>query len=201
MTGRDMDFYLHPLSVGEITQKQTYLEVNYRMDSLLLYGTYPGIFTLESDEEKITDLYSLTQNYLYKDLLDLDLIKKNSVIKNLLRVLAFSIGSEVTSSALAQKLETSKITVDRYIDLLEQCFIIKKITPLNRSVISKIKHSYKVYFWDLGIRNAILEDFTAISMRVDKVVGGLWENFCVIERIKKNMNNRKRIKTYFWRTS
>lgn len=201
MTGRDMDFYLHPLSVGEICQTQSYIELNHRMDSILLYGTYSGIFTLGGDEEKINDLYSLTQNYLYKDLWELDLIKKNSVIKNLLRVLAFSIESEVTSSGLAEKTGTSKHTIDKYIDLLEQCFIIKKITPLNRSVISEIKHPYKIYFWDLGIRNAILEDFTTIAMREDRIVGALWENFCVIERIKLNMNKRKRVKTYFWRTS
>ena len=201
MTGRDKDFFLHPLSVAEILQKQSITELNYQMDSLLIFGSYPGIFTLESNAQKIDDLYSLTQNYLYKDLLELDLLKKNSKIKDLLRVLAFSIGSEVNSSALAQKLELSKVTIDKYIDLLEQCVIIKKITPFNRSVINEIKHPYKVYFWDLGIRNAILEDFRNLEQREDRTVGGLWENFCIIERIKKNMNERRRVRTHFWRTN
>jgi uncharacterized protein len=201
MTGRDKDFYLHPLSVGELMQKESYITINARMDNLLTYGMYPGVFTLEDNEDKKESLFTLTQNYLYKDLLEFDLIKKNSVVKNLLKVLAFSIGSEVTTAGLAQKLEVSKVTIDKYIDLLEQCFIIKKITPFHRSIINEIKHPYKVYFWDLGVRNALLEDFTLISMREDRIVGAMWENFCVIERIKKNMNERKRVQTHFWRTN
>ena len=201
MTGRDFDFYLYPLSLKELSQKYNYFDLTYRFEEFLLYGSYPHVIDLPSYEEKEKQLRSLADNYLYKDLLELDLIKKTSVLKNLLRLLAFSIGSEVTNQSLANKLDVKGETVDKYIDLLEQCFIVKRIRPFNRKVTNEIKHAYKVYFWDLGIRNALLEEFKPAKLRSDREVGGLWENFCVMERIKKISNQDKRARHYFWRTS
>jgi uncharacterized protein len=201
MTGRDMSFYLHPLSLTELHQKYDKVDLSFRIDELLLYGSYPEVINLDSVEKKENQLYTLAENYLYKDLLELDLIKKTSVLHNLLRVLAFSIGSEVTNTSLAQKLGVRNETIERYLDLLEQCFIITRIRPYNRKIINEIKFPFKVYFWDLGIRNALLEDFSPISTRDDRTIGGLWENFVVIERIKFVQNSGKRAKFYFWRTN
>jgi uncharacterized protein len=201
MTGRDYDFYLYPLSLKELTQKYSKVELKYRIEELLIYGSYPNIINSDSNEKKEKDLYSLAENYLYKDILELELIKKTTLLVDLLRVLAFSIGSEVTNYGLANKLSCKSDTIERYIDLLEQCFIIKKIRPFNRKVTSEIKHPYKIYFWDLGIRNALIEDFKPISLRDDRSIGGLWENYCIIERIKKTKNQGIKAKHYFWRTN
>lgn len=201
MTGRDFDFYLYPLSLIELSQKYNYFDLNFRFEEFLLYGTYPDIVDLPSYKAKERQLMSLADNYLYKDLLELDLIKKTSILKNLLRLLAFCVGSEVTNQSLAEKLEVKGETVDKYIDLLEQCFIIKRIRPFNRKVSSEIKHPYKVYFWDLGIRNALMGDFKPLIARDDRSIGGLWENFVIIERIKKLSNEGIRVNHYFWRTS
>jgi uncharacterized protein len=201
MTGRDFDFYLYPLSLKELSQKLSYFDLTYRFEEFLLYGTYPSVIALPDYESKARQLRSLADNYLYKDILELDLIKKTSVLRNLLRVLAFCIGSEVTNQSLADKLEVRAETVDKYLDLLEQCFIVKRLRPFNRKVTSEIKHPYKVYFWDLGIRNALMEDFKGLKLRDDRENGGLWENFVVIERIKKLSNEGKMARHYFWRTS
>jgi uncharacterized protein len=201
MTGRDFDFYLYPLSLSELSQQYQLYELTYRVEELLLYGSYPVVIQSVSNDIKERELYSLASNYLYKDILELDLIKKTTLLVDLLRVLAFSIGSEVTNYSLAAKLSTKSETIEKYIDLLEQCFIIKKIRPFNRKVTSEIKHPYKIYFWDLGIRNALLEDFKPLGLRDDRTIGGLWENFCVIERIKKMKNEGKRARHYFWRTA
>jgi uncharacterized protein len=201
MTGRDFSFHLYPLSVAELQQKYDYLGMKSNIEDFLIYGTYPTIIETIAAEDKATLLLSLAENYLYKDLLELDLIKKTSVLQNLLRYLAFCVGSEITNQSIASKLDISGETVDKYIDLLEQCFIIKRIRPFNRKVINEIKHPYKVYFWDLGIRNALLDDFKPIKLRDDRTIGGLWENFCVIERIKKVQNSGKRARHYFWRTN
>ncbi|MEI6729516.1 MAG: AAA family ATPase [bacterium] len=201
MTGRDFNFNLYPLSINELSQKYSQTEITYRIEELLLFGSYPDVINSYSNEIKEKILYSLSQNYLYKDILELDLIKKTSLLVDLLRVLAFSIGSEVTNYGLAEKLSIKSATVERYLDLLEQCFIIKKIRPFNRKITNEIKHPYKIYFWDLGIRNALIEDFKPLNLRDDRAIGGLWENFCIIERIKKMQNTGRRAKHYFWRTN
>jgi uncharacterized protein len=201
MTGRDIDFHLHPLSLVELLQQTSQVELDYRLDDFLIYGMYPDVVLANSNEDKELKLNSLTQSYLYKDILALELVKKASPIFDLLRVLAFSIGSEVHIAGLVEKTGLNKVTVEKYIDLLEQCFIIKKLTPLNRNIVKEIKHPFKVYFWDLGIRNALLEDFKPLALREDRIIGALWENFCVIERIKKNMNVGYRARYHFWRTN
>ena len=201
MTGRDFDFYLYPLSLAELNQKLSIFELTVRSEELLLYGTYPSVIEMQDNESKVRQLRSLADNYLYKDILELDLIKKTTVLRDLLRVLAFCVGSEVTNKSLADKLNIRAETIEKYIDLLEQCFIVKRLRPYNRKVISEIKYPYKVYFWDLGIRNALMEDFKPLNLRDDRENGGLWENFVVIERIKKLSNEGIFARHYFWRTN
>ena len=201
MTGRDFDFYLFPFSLQELAQKKNSIELSYSINDLLIYGTYPNVIELTSYDHKKEFLQTLTTNYLYKDLLELDLIKKTSLLSDLLRALATCIGSEINSSSLANKLNTTKETVERYIDLLEQCFIIKRIRPYNRKVLNEVKYPYKVYFWDLGVRNALLGDFKSLSLRSDLELGGLWENFIFVERMKKARNAREFKNFYFWRTN
>lgn len=201
MTGRDFDFYLFPLSLAELSQKQNEIELKNSVEDLMLYGSYPDVIQLQDYNQKKEFLLTLANNYLYKDLLELDLIKKTGLIVELLRTLASSIGSEVTSTSLANRLNTSKETIERYVDLLEQCFIIKRIRPYNKKLINEIKYPYKVYFWDMGIRNALIEDFKSIALRSDQEAGGMWENFVFVERMKKARNYREFRKFYFWRTN
>ncbi len=201
MAGRDYSFYLHPLSLQELSQKTDKFDMSYKLQDYLIYGMYPEVIQKESYQEKIDYLYELVNSYLYKDLLELDLIKKPSLILNLLRVLATCLGGEVTSTALAEKVGFSKNTVEKYLDLLEKCFIIKIVRPYNKKIANEIKHPFKVYFWDLGIRNALIEDFKLLELRSDFDLGGMWENFVFIEKMKKTMNNNQYKKYWFWRTS
>lgn len=201
MTGRDFDFYLYPLSLKEITQQHDYFDINFRFDELLIYGSYPSVIDIQNWEDKERQLFALTENYLYKDILELDLIKKTTTLQNLIRLLATYIGFEITNQQLAEKLDIKSDTIDKYIDLLEQCFIIKRIRPFNRRISSEIKKPYKVFFWDLGIRNAVMQDFRQLNIRDDREIGGLWENFVIIERIKKLSNEGIRARHYFWRTT
>jgi uncharacterized protein len=201
MTGRDFSFNLHPLSIQELSQKFSSTEMTHNVQDYLLYGAYPDVINSDDYEFKKDYLSNIVDNYLFKDLLELDLIKKSSKLVELLRVLAYSIGGELTSNNLANRLEISKDTVERYIDLLEQCFIIKRIRPYNKKIINEVKHPYKVYFWDLGVRNALLEDFRILDLRSDFELGGMWENFVFIERVKLASNNNIRKRFYFWRTT
>ena len=201
MVGRDYSFYLFPLSLQELSQKTDKIEMKSKLNDYLIYGSYPEVIQKESYQEKIDYLYELINSYLYKDLLELDLIKKPSVLINLLRVLATCLGGEVTSTSLSEKVGIAKDTVEKYLDLLEKCFIIKIIRPYNKKIANEIKYPYKVYFWDLGVRNAIIEDFKLLELRSDFELGGLWENFVFIEKIKKTMNNNEYKKYWFWRTN
>jgi uncharacterized protein len=201
MTGRDYEFNMYPLSLTELNQIYDSVDLKNKVNDFLIYGTYPEVIDKNSYEEKIDYLYQLTNNYLYKDILELDLIKKPSSLLNLLRILATSLGSEVTATNLADKIGLSKNTVEKYLDLLEKCFIITIIKPYNKKIANEIKYPFKVYFWDCGVRNALVEDFRPIELRSDYEIGGIWENFIFIEKIKQAKNSGRHCKYWFWRTS
>lgn len=160
MAGRDFRFQLHPFSIQEISQKISLIDITQNIQDYLVYGSYPDVINSNDNEFKEEFLANLVDNYLFKDMLEFDLVKKSSKLVELLRYLAYCIGSEVTANSLANRLELGKETVEKYLDLLEQCFIIKIIRPYNKKIINEVKHPFKVYFWDLGIRNALLENFT-----------------------------------------
>ena len=168
------------------------------LEDLLIYGQYPRIFKLASKSEKEDYLFEVTESYLFKDVLNLTNIRKSGTLYRLLQLLAYQIGSEVSASELSNSLDLDKKTVLKYLDLLEQTFVIYSLPAFSRNKRKEVSKSRKYYFWDLGIRNALIKDFRILDLRND--VGGIWENFIVNERIKlaEYLNLRKDF--YFWRT-
>jgi len=197
MTGRVVHHILYPLSTLEIKADTDWLSVNSKLDKLLRYGSYPEIYT-SNEEDAVNKLNELTSSYLFKDLLKFEGIKKSSLLKNLIISLALQLGSEVTYNELATRLGVTRFTVQKYIDLLEQCFIVFKLNSFSRNVRKELTKAFKIYFYDNGIRNALINNFNPVSLRND--VGALWENFCLAERIKANAYSNRNVNSYFWRT-
>ena len=197
MTGRVIHHRLYPLSVSEIKADEDWLSVDAKLEKLLRFGSYPEIYT-SNDEIAVNKLHELASGYLFKDLLKYEGIKKSSLLKNLVLSLALQIGNEVTYNELAVKLGVSSITVQKYIDLLEQCFVIFRLNSFSRNIRKELTKSIKIYFYDTGIRNALINNFNPLSLRND--VGALWENFCIAERIKANSYIKRKVNSYFWRT-
>ena len=163
----------------------------------MIFGYYPEVALNMADESRI--LKMLASDYLYKDLLILGNIKKPVLLEKILKALALQIGNEVSYHELAQLLDSDKGTIGKYIDLLEKAYIIFRLNGLNRNVRNEIKKGRKIYFFDNGIRNAIIGNFLPLTSRVD--TGSLWENFLVSERFKLNSNKIGDINSYFWRTT
>jgi len=197
MTGRIIQHILYPLSVLEIKEEEDWLSVDARLEKVLRLGMYPEIYTLPTDVA-VSRLHELASSYLFKDLLKFDGIKKSSLLKNLVVSLALQLGNEVTYNELAVKLGVNSLTVQKYIDLLEQSFVIFKINSFSRNIRKELSKAFKIYFYDNGIRNALINNFNPLSMRND--IGALWENFCISERIKSNAYLNKKLNIYFWRT-
>lgn len=197
ITGRTVTFTLFPLSTIEIKSGKDWLVIEENLDKLLRYGSYPGIYNL--DEENIEKrLSEIASSYLFKDLLKFEGIKKSNLLKNLVISLALQVGNEVTYNELASKLGVNHITIQKYIDVLEQSFVIFKLNSFSRNIRKELSKAFKIYFYDNGIRNALINNFNPISLRND--VGALWENFCISERIKSNSYNNRNVNNYFWRT-
>lgn len=197
MTGRTFEHILYPLSYREITDNGDLFRTTALTDKLLVYGSYPEVFTADnSGAERI--LSSLASSYLFKDLLKFEGIKKSSLLKNLLISLALQTGSEVSYHELAVKLGVNPLTVQKYIDLLEQSFVIFRLYSFSRNLRKELSKAFKVYFYDNGIRNALINNFNPPALRND--AGALWENYCIAERIKSNSYNGRRVNSYFWRT-
>lgn len=197
MTGRVIHHTLYPLSSLEIIANSDRVNFDSKLESLLRFGSYPEIF-LSSQEEAINKINEISSSYLFKDLLKFEGIKKSSLLKNLLISLALQVGNEVTYNELAAKLGVNSITVQKYIDLLEQCYVIFKLNSFSRNIRKELSKAFKVYFFDTGIRNALINNYNPLSLRND--VGALWENFCISERIKSNSYMNKKVNNYFWRT-
>lgn len=197
MTGRVIHHTLYPLSLSEIKAKSDWLSVDSKLDKLLRFGSYPEIFK-SADEDAISKLHELSSGYLFKDLLRFEGIKKSSLLKNLIVMLALQLGNEVTYYELAVKLGVNTLTVQKYIDLLEQSFVVFKLNSFSRNIRNELSKAIKIYFYDNGIRNALVNNFNPLSLRND--IGALWENFCIAERIKANSNSNRKVNNYFWRT-
>lgn len=197
MTGRTVQYILYPLSAGEIVDYGGRQLLSAKLENLLRFGAYPEIFNL-SEKDAAERLNEIASNYLYRDILQFEGLKKSSVIKKLLEALALQIGNEVSFSELANLLGVNRLTIQKYIDILEQSFVIFKLNAFSRNKRKEISKSIKVYFYDLGIRNSLIENFNPLQIRND--AGALWENFCAIERKKKNEAGRRFANLYFWRT-
>lgn len=197
LTGRKYEFMLFPLSFSEMVQHHGFLKEKGMLEHRLIYGYYPEI-VIKQDEEKSL-LRLLADSYLYKDLLMLDQINKPVLLSKILNALALQTGSEVSYNELAQTVGADKETVEKYIDLLEKAYVVFRLPALNRNVRNEIKKGKKIYFYDCGIRNAIINNFNPVQSRTD--TGALWENFIIAERMKFLRYNNIDVKQYFWRTT
>jgi len=198
LTGRCDEFWLFPLSVGEVWQDSGKMERDRELEEWLVYGSYPGVWNLETEEAKSTKIKQLASNYLYKDVLKFNEIKNSEVILKLLQALALQIGSEVSFNELANTVGISKQTVASYIDLLEKVFVIFSLRPYSGNMRQALNKKRKIYFLDLGVRNAIINNQNKLAMRDD--VGKLWENFVIAEKYKTQLGLGYKTNYYFWRT-
>lgn len=197
LTGRKYVYELFPLSVSEIYFQRHPLDLDKELENLLVYGSYPDIYngSLKLKEDRLVEI---SRSYLFKDILELEEVRNSSSIDKLLSALALQIGSEVSLRELSNLLNLHIGTVERYIDLLEKNYVIFRLPPYytnERKVLSK---QNKIYFYDLGIRNALINNFNPLSKRNDR--GALWENFLIIERIKLNAYTNRHVSKFFWRT-
>lgn len=197
LTGRSIEFILYPLSIAEILSKYTILQLPSKIEQIMQYWLYPGVFDHNTEESRET-LKSIVNNYLYKDILEFAGVRKSELIINLLQLLALQVGNEVSYTELAQKLHINMVTVQSYIDLLEKSFVIYKLRWLSRNLRNEITKSVKIYFWDIGILNSLINNFNTKDLRSD--IWWLRENFCITERMKRNANKREVVKSYFRRT-
>lgn len=198
LTGRKNTLTVYPISYPELVRYRGKLEAKLALERWLIWGSYPLSVTIENEQKRKEWLEELVNGYLYKDLLEFAGIKHAGKIVDLLRLLAYQIGSHVSMSELGSQLSMTKETVTHYLDLLEQSFVIKSIRGLSRNLRKEISKSARYYFWDNGIRNALINNFNGLKLRND--TGQLWENFMVIERLKKMDNTGERANVYFWRT-
>lgn len=197
LTGRSRQFLLLPFSLEEIGQILNPIQIKANLPNFLRFGLYPQVFNSIGDE-KIEELAEISSNYLYKDLFQFEQIKKPDLLFKLLAAIALQTGSESSLNELAQITGTNVHTVKRYLELLEKSFVIFRLNSFSRNLRKELAKSQKIYFYDVGIRNAVIRNFNEMNLRTD--VGGLWENFCITERIKFNQNHRRFVNTYFWRT-
>ncbi len=196
LTGRKFEYYMYPISTNEIYKSTGYMDVKRLLETRLIFGSYPDVLSNEGDAQQL--LLSLTDSYLYKDVLAMDNVRKPGLLNRLLQALAFQVGSEVSYNELAQTIGSDNKTVERYVDLLEKCFVIFRLNGLTRNLRNELKKAKKIYFYDNGVRNAVIQQFAPLSIRND--VGQLWENFFISERIKRNHYTGHYCNTYFWRT-
>jgi hypothetical protein len=198
LVGRKWQFLLYPISQLELSYGENLGETENKLESRMIYGFYPDVVKEESLEEKQEILNEIVDSYLYSDLLEFDEIKKSQKIIDILTNLAFQIGSEVSLQELANSVSLNLRTVEKYLDLLEKAFVIKRVSGFSRNLRKEVSKMSKYYFYDNGIRNAIIQNFNSMDLRND--IGQLWENFLFMERIKRNEYKRIRSNIYFWRT-
>ncbi len=197
LTGRKRTFHLYPISYPELVANNDKLEVRRTLDARLIYGSYPEVINNPGKEKSV--LIEIAQSYLYKDILQLDGIRKSSHLEKLLQALAFQVGNEVNYHELSKTIgNIDSSTVEKYLDLLEKTYVIYKLPALSRNMRNEIKKGKKYYFYDNGIRNVLISNYSPVEMRFDK--GALWENFLLSERMKLNHYEDNIPNTYFWRT-
>lgn len=199
LTGRKREFRLYPLSFKEMADETSALEESRMIDHRLIYGYYPEVVTSPGDEKEV--IKELIDSYLYKDVLEENEIAKQDKLVRLVQALAFQIGSTVSANELAGLVGVDAKTVERYIDILEKCYIIFTLPSYARNQRNELKFARKIYFWDMGIRNGVIGNMAPVSLRSPEELGHMWENFLIAERIKRNdYAGRTFVQHYFWRT-
>lgn len=200
LVGRSTTFMLTPLSAEELMDSETHFEFASQTDNRIVYGFYPELQSLDSETEKREYLIDVVDAYLLRDILAIDGVKHAQKLHDLLRLIAWQVGSEVSLDELGKQLSLSRNTVERYLDLLQKVFVLYRIGGFSRNLRKEVSKSSKWYFQDTGIRNAVLRDFRPFNERQETERGALWENFIISERIKRNLNHRYGLNFYFWRT-
>jgi len=197
LTGRKIEYTLYPFSMRELNNEFGWLETNRLLEERILYGMYPEIVLNPNENKNL--LKEITRSYLFKDVLSYEGIRKPEVLEKLLVALAAQIGSEVSYNELAGTIGIDKDTINKYLNILEKAFVIFRLHPFSRNIRTEITKMRKIYFYDTGVRNALISNFNSLSTRNDK--GALWENFLIAEKLKMNSALDIDVKTYFWRTS
>jgi predicted AAA+ superfamily ATPase len=198
LTGRKYTLRLYPLAQLELTAMENAILTESNLESRLVYGSYPEIVLMEDNLRREIYLKEIVGSYLYKDILELDGVRHSQKIGRLLQLIAFQIGKEVSLTELASQLGMSKNTVDRYLDLLEKSFVLRRLGGFSRNPRKEISKSSRYYFIDNGIRNALINNFNPLDIRND--VGMLWENYLIMERFKRQEYLMESANNYFWRT-
>ena len=196
LTGRKREFHMFPLTFSEMVAHSNLLEELRLLPHRMVYGYYPEVVCTPGSERTV--LKELSDSYLYRDILSLEGISKPDKLVKLLQALAFQIGNQVSYNEIGQLVGLDPKTVERYVDILEKSFVIFRLGSFSRNLRNELKNSRKIYFWDLGIRNAVIGNFTQIESRTD--VGSLWENFVIAERIKRLAYQGSFAQYWFWRT-
>lgn len=198
LTGRVWSYNLFPLAFCELKDIYNDFELKNILETSLVYGTYPDVFLTKNNQGKEDRLGEIGRSYLYKDILELQDVRQSGKINDLLKLISFQIGNEVSINELASSLGLNRETVDRYIDLLEKTFIIFRLSGFSRNLRKEVSKMDKIFFYDLGIRNAMIDNFKPLKDRNDS--GALWENFLIVERIKFLAYSNIKNSRYFWRT-
>ncbi len=196
LTGRKWEYELFPVSWEEFENKTGFVKSEQQLENRLIYGMYPDVLNHPGSEREI--LKNLAGSYLYRDILAFSEIRKPEVLDNLLLALALQTGNEVNYNELAQTVGVNKVTIQKYIDILEKGYIVFRLNSFSRNLRNEIKRNRKIYFYDNGIRNTIIGNFNPPDLRTD--IGALWENFLVSERKKQNVYKNTFARMFFWRT-
>jgi predicted AAA+ superfamily ATPase len=197
LTGRKFEYKMYPFSFKELVNANGLISESRLLEHRLIYGMYPDVVNNQGNEREI--LTNIVSSYLYKDIFEFQDIRKPETIEKLLQALALQVGNEVSFNELSQLLGIDTATVQRYIDLLEKSYILFHLRSFSRNVRNELKKSRKIYFYDNGVRNALISNFNSLAIRSD--VGSLWENFMVSERVKRNNYSFNYASYYFWRTT
>ncbi len=196
LTGRKWEHQLFPLSFSEIAGKNGVLPEMQNLEQRLIYGAYPAVVNEPANAQNI--ITELSESYLYKDLFMWGGLKRPDKITTLLKALAYQTGSQVSYNELSQMVQLDKETIEKYIEILEQCYIIFRLNSYHKNLRNELKKSKKIYFYDNGVRNAIIQDFRQVAIRQD--IGALWENYIISEILKKKKTENYYSKLFFWRT-
>ena len=197
LTGRKIIYKLFPFSFQELHSDKNFIEQQRTIPKHLIYGSYPQV-AISNENECTNILKEITNSYLFKDIFTFQQLRKPELLTKLLRLLAFQIGNQVSYTELAKTLQVDQTVVQRYLHLLEEAFVIFHLTSFKQNLRNEIGKSNKFYFWDIGIRNALIQNFNSLDLRDD--AGHLWENYLIAERLKFISNNNIVANPFFWRT-